>query len=162
MRALFASDALSLECAPVAQLDRANASGALGREFESLRAHHFLLIPLPNSNCMSGSRRGFTPHSQLFHDGLDQRFGAFHAFEHGLEVEGGLGWIAVRCAVDAVLAYEDERVREQVEGNSQTPAFEAHHELMLLNLAVLLVEYIHASSVSESRRIYTVSSLVIL
>ena len=26
--------------APVAQLDRANASGALGREFESLRAHH--------------------------------------------------------------------------------------------------------------------------
>ena len=26
------------ECAPVAQLDRANASGALGREFESLRA----------------------------------------------------------------------------------------------------------------------------
>src|SRR5271154_1748041 len=30
---------VSLTCAPVAQLDRANASGALGREFESLRAH---------------------------------------------------------------------------------------------------------------------------
>ena len=29
-------------CAPVAQLDRANASEALGREFESRRAHHFL------------------------------------------------------------------------------------------------------------------------
>jgi hypothetical protein len=28
-----------LKSAPVAQLDRANASGALGREFESLRAH---------------------------------------------------------------------------------------------------------------------------
>ena len=28
-----------LTCAPVAQLDRANASGALGREFEPLRAH---------------------------------------------------------------------------------------------------------------------------
>ena len=28
-------------CAPVAQLDRANASEALGREFESRRAHHF-------------------------------------------------------------------------------------------------------------------------
>ena len=27
-------------CAPVAQLDRAVASGATGREFESLRAHH--------------------------------------------------------------------------------------------------------------------------
>jgi hypothetical protein len=32
-------NALSLNSAPVAQLDRANASGALGREFESLRAH---------------------------------------------------------------------------------------------------------------------------
>ena len=31
-------------CAPVAQLDRANASGALGREFESLRAHHIRLL----------------------------------------------------------------------------------------------------------------------
>src|SRR5258708_34065183 len=28
-------------CAPVAQLDRAVASEATGREFESLRAHHF-------------------------------------------------------------------------------------------------------------------------
>jgi hypothetical protein len=27
-------------CAPVAQLDRAAASGAVGREFESLRARH--------------------------------------------------------------------------------------------------------------------------
>jgi hypothetical protein len=36
-----APPALSLKSAPVAQLDRANASGALGREFESLRAHHF-------------------------------------------------------------------------------------------------------------------------
>ena len=32
--------AVCLKSAPVAQLDRANASGALGREFESLRAHH--------------------------------------------------------------------------------------------------------------------------
>ena len=29
------------EVAPVAQLDRAIASGAIGREFESLRAHQF-------------------------------------------------------------------------------------------------------------------------
>jgi hypothetical protein len=43
--AVFAAgygSAVSLKSAPVAQLDRANASGALGREFESLRAHHFL------------------------------------------------------------------------------------------------------------------------
>jgi hypothetical protein len=31
-----------LSYAPVAQLDRAIASGAIGREFESLRAHQFL------------------------------------------------------------------------------------------------------------------------
>ena len=31
---------LSKSCAPVAQLDRALASGAKGREFESRRAHH--------------------------------------------------------------------------------------------------------------------------
>jgi hypothetical protein len=30
---------LVYRCAPVAQLDRAIASGAIGREFESLRAH---------------------------------------------------------------------------------------------------------------------------
>jgi hypothetical protein len=29
-------------CAPVAQMDRAIASGAIGREFESLRAHQIL------------------------------------------------------------------------------------------------------------------------
>jgi hypothetical protein len=32
--------------APVAQLDRANASGALGREFESLRARQYLNLLL--------------------------------------------------------------------------------------------------------------------
>ena len=39
-RAFGTQSAICLESAPVAQLDRANASGALGREFESLRAHH--------------------------------------------------------------------------------------------------------------------------
>src|SRR5208282_6563117 len=40
--AFSSQNALFLKSAPVAQLDRANASGALGREFESLRAHHLL------------------------------------------------------------------------------------------------------------------------
>ncbi len=54
-----------LESAPVAQLDRANASGALGREFESLRARqnyiplqsfHFLVrLKLPSPNQQSSS-----------------------------------------------------------------------------------------------------------
>ena len=34
--------------APVAQLDRASAFGAEGWEFESLRAHHLFVKPLPN------------------------------------------------------------------------------------------------------------------
>ena len=32
--------------APVAQMDRAIASGAIGREFESLRAHHYFDFPV--------------------------------------------------------------------------------------------------------------------
>src|SRR3954465_12273262 len=37
--------------APVAQLDRANASGALGREFESLRARHTSISPM--TSCLA-------------------------------------------------------------------------------------------------------------
>ncbi len=40
-------NAVCLKSAPVAQLDRANASGALGREFESLRAHHLRIFTFP-------------------------------------------------------------------------------------------------------------------
>ena len=32
--------------APVAQMDRAIASGAIGREFESLRAHQIFPLPI--------------------------------------------------------------------------------------------------------------------
>ena len=45
--------------APVAQLDRANASGALGREFESLRAHHITLF-------VATIAADFPPARQLF------------------------------------------------------------------------------------------------
>src|SRR5262249_32237577 len=38
-------------CAPVAQLDRAIASGAIGREFESLRARH----SSPSASALTGS-----------------------------------------------------------------------------------------------------------
>ena len=34
------------ECAPVAQLDRASASGVEGREFKSRRVHHFFVTCL--------------------------------------------------------------------------------------------------------------------
>ena len=41
-----------MKCAPVAQLDRAIASGAIGRRFESCRVHHFFTLIL-SSNCSS-------------------------------------------------------------------------------------------------------------
>src|SRR5690242_412147 len=44
------------ECAPVAQLDRAIASGAIGREFESLRARQHLL-----SHAIPAHPRTFSP-----------------------------------------------------------------------------------------------------
>jgi hypothetical protein len=39
---LLASGIVKFTCGPVAQLDRANGYEPLGREFESLRAHHSL------------------------------------------------------------------------------------------------------------------------
>jgi hypothetical protein len=39
----FGTNMLGLTHAPVAQLDRAAASEAVGQKFESSRAHHFLL-----------------------------------------------------------------------------------------------------------------------
>ena len=51
--------------APVAQLDRANASGALGREFESLRAHQ--IFPLPSAACAASPSIRFPTFSRCSH-----------------------------------------------------------------------------------------------
>ena len=59
--------------APVAQLDRAIASGAIGREFESLRARQFTFLPsslntlrciLDNENPLAQSGGGFATEAQ--------------------------------------------------------------------------------------------------
>ena len=42
-----------LTCAPVAQLDRALASGAKGRAFESRRAYHFFSGSSPRASGLS-------------------------------------------------------------------------------------------------------------
>jgi hypothetical protein len=65
-------------CAPVAQLDRAAASGAVGREFESLRARHFpslTIFSIPSELSSDCPRRGpptlrsvvFKPGARLSH-----------------------------------------------------------------------------------------------
>ena len=52
---------VSLSCAPVAQLDRANASGALGREFEPLRAHHSRSFPSLSSKIRNDHHEPWWP-----------------------------------------------------------------------------------------------------
>ena len=48
---LLASEIVKFISGPVAQLDRANGYEPLGREFESLRAHHSLLVELKLVAC---------------------------------------------------------------------------------------------------------------
>jgi hypothetical protein len=68
-----------------------------------------------------------------------------------LEIKCGLGWVTGGGAVDAMLAYKDERIGEHVEGHGETPALAAHHELMLFQLLALFVKDCHASSVKDAR-----------
>jgi hypothetical protein len=75
------------------------SSRVLGREFETLQAHHSSTLR---------SQISLPLFSQFLHDGLDEGFGAFHAAEDGLEVEGGLVGVPARRAIDAVLADHDE------------------------------------------------------
>ena len=52
----------------------------------------------------------------FLHGALDKILGADETGEHHLNIHGGLGGVANTGAVDAVLADEDERVGEDVEG----------------------------------------------
>ena len=55
----------SLQCAPVAQLDRAPGYEPVGRRFESFRAHHFPLNFFPPPSAY-GPGRGMPLHGTLF------------------------------------------------------------------------------------------------
>ena len=64
-------------CAPVAQLDRANASEALGREFESRRAHHNFLSSYQVAETLScSSSLHFFCRAQFLHSLLDSSLAA--------------------------------------------------------------------------------------
>ena len=93
---------------------------------------------------------GFALLAELLHDGLDEGFGAFHAAEDGLEVERGLAGVARGGAVDAVLADEDERVGEQVEGDGEASAFGAHHELVAFELRAFFIKDVHRFRVLDA------------
>ncbi len=87
--------------------------------------------------------------AELLHDRLDELLGSVHATENRLEVEGGLGGVAGGGAVDAVLAYQDKRVGEQVERHGKAAALDAQHEFVPFEFGSLFVEDIHAFSVTE-------------
>lgn len=85
----------------------------------------------------------FPLQAQFFHDRLNEVLGAFDFACDGLEVERGLGWVAVGDAVDAMLTDENEGVSEGVEGNSQAAAGCAHHEFVLFELVAAVVKNGH-------------------
>jgi hypothetical protein len=87
--------------------------------------------------------------ADFFHYGLDEGFGALHAGENGLQVEGRFGRVAGGGAVDTVLADHDQGIREKVEGYGETASLDAHHEFVALQFRPLFVEYAHDSSVPE-------------
>jgi hypothetical protein len=67
-------------CAPVAQLDRATGYEPVGREFESLRAHHsFLTLQLPQGTTKNNGKDrrslcGFIPLRTLLNNQLLEHF----------------------------------------------------------------------------------------
>ena len=77
----FATLALTVDCAPVAQLDRAFASGAKGRRFESYRAYqnrsntHRNSIK-PHQAAFSASEQRLALHLQLHSRTSSEHFGA--------------------------------------------------------------------------------------
>ena len=61
------SEIVKFICGPVAQLDRANGYEPLGREFESLRAHHFPSDICEFARAMNGrSSTAVVPLKRLF------------------------------------------------------------------------------------------------
>ena len=88
--------------------------------------------------------------AELFHNGLDEGFGAFHAGENGLQIEGRLCRVAARGAVDAMLADHDEGIGEQVEGDGEAAALGAHHELVLFELGAFFVKDVHRFKVLDA------------
>ena len=69
---------------------------------------------------------------EFAHGGLYELLGAVDLVEHGLQIERGFGGVAAGDAVDAVLADEDERIGEHVEGDSEAATLGPEHELVLL------------------------------
>jgi hypothetical protein len=90
--------------------------------------------------CRSGIEKG-APHCfsalialalELAHGGLDELLGAVDLVENSLEIERGLGRVAIRDAIDAVLSDEDEGIGEYIERDSEAASLQSEHKLVLL------------------------------
>ena len=75
---------------------------------------------------------------EFAHGGLNELLGSVDLVEDGLQVERGLGGVAIRDAVDAMLADKDEGVGEHVERDGKTASLGAEHELVLFYIAPAL------------------------
>src|SRR6266478_2707109 len=93
---------------------------------------------------------GFAEFAEFFHYGLDEFFGVGEFLGDHTEVHGRDGGVAHAGAVDAVLADEDERVGDAVEGDGQAAAVAPEALLEVLELVVVLLECRHEGSFGAS------------
>lgn len=82
---------------------------------------------------------------QLGHDARDQFLGVGEALADDLDVHGWFAGLAGALAVDAVLAYQHQGVGQQIQGDGQTPALQAHAEFVLFKGVFTIVINGHAS-----------------
>ena len=83
---------------------------------------------------------GFAEFAEFFHYGLDEFFGVGEFLGDHAEVHRGNRGIAHAGAVDAVLADEDERVGDAVEGDSKAASVAPEALLRMFQLVVMLLE----------------------
>src|SRR5436305_4050434 len=83
---------------------------------------------------------------QFGHDAGDQLFGVADGLGDDLDIHGRFAWRAGALAIDAVLAYQHQRVRENIEGNGELTARFPHHEFVLFQLLAALFVYAHRAT----------------
>lgn len=89
---------------------------------------------------------GVALRGKLFHYGLNELLGSIDFAEDGFEIERGLRGVALRGAVDSVLADEDEGVSEHVERDGEFAARRPHHEFVSFKFVAAVVKAGHSAT----------------
>src|SRR5438270_8291893 len=85
---------------------------------------------------------------QLLHHALNQFLRIGEALHDHLHVHDWLAGPALALAVDSMLADEGHGVGDQVHGDGEAAAGNAHHGLVVLEFFMLVFEYRHGSIVT--------------